>query len=87
MCHLGVLEDIGAVLGLIYLVWLYAWAKKQLGSAIIAALFAVIVVYLTFFRYPFLIWVPVILFLIATFFSGMFEKIPIGAKKPERLKD
>ena len=87
MIALDVLENIQIAAGLIYLIWLYAWAKKQLGSAPIAAIFAVIIVYLTFYLYPWLIWVPIIFFLIATFFSGMFEKIPSSAKKPEHLKD
>ncbi|MCD6478947.1 MAG: hypothetical protein J7L44_03615 [Candidatus Diapherotrites archaeon] len=87
MFVLDMLTDIQTVLGLIYLVWIYAWFKKQLGSAKIAAILAVLVVYLTFFQYPILIWIPVLLFLIATFFSGMFEKIPAGQKKPEHLKD
>lgn len=87
MIALDILENIQIAAGLIYLIWLYAWAKKQLGSASIAAIFAVIIVYLTFFQYPVLIWIPIALFLIATFFSGMFEKIPSSAKKPEHLKD
>ncbi len=69
------IENIRIVLSLFYLVWIYAWAKKNLGSAKIGVLFAVIVVYLTFFQFPELVWVPVIFFLLAFFFSGMFEKI------------
>ena len=87
MVVLDMLTNIQTVLGLIYLIWIYAWFKKQAGSAKIAAILAILVVYLTFFMYPILIWIPAILFILATFFSGMFEKIPAGNKKPEYLKD
>gem|GEM_PF-786267 len=80
-------RNVEIVLGLIYLIWIYSWFKKQLGSAKISAILAVLVVYLTFFQYPELIWIPVIFFLIQTLFSGMFEKIPAAGKKPEYLKD
>ena len=62
------------VLSLFYLVWLFSWAKKALGSAKLAILFSVIVVYLTFFQFPELVWIPVIIFLLATFGKGMLEK-------------
>ena len=65
------------VLSLIYLVWLFGWSKKALGSAKLAILFAVIVVYLTFIHFPWLLFVPVIIFLLATFGSTMFEKVKI----------
>lgn len=74
------------VLSLFYLIWIYAWAKKQLGSAKIAVLFAVIVVYLTFFQFPELVWVPVIFFLLAFFFSGMFEKVGKGEVEKDFYK-
>ena len=72
------IEDIRTVLGLIYLIWVYAWAKRQLGNVALAVLVAIIIVYLTFFQYPELIWIPVIFFFLAFFFSGMFEKVGKG---------
>lgn len=74
------------VLGLFYLVWIYAWAKKQLGSAKLAILFAVIVVYLTFFQFPELVWIPALIFLFAFFGKGLFEKLP-GEGRPDYLRD
>jgi len=71
----NMIQNFWIVLSLFYLIWIYAWAKKQLGSAKIAILFAVIVVYLTFFQFPELVLIPVIFFFLAFFFSGMFEKI------------
>jgi len=79
-------DNLWIVLSLLYLVWLYAWAKRQLGSVILAVLFAVVVVYLTFFQYRFLVWIPVVLFLFAFFFRGMFEKIPERDKTPDHLR-
>ena len=80
------ISNITIVLSLFYLIWIYAWAKKQLGSAKIAILFAVIVVYLTFFQFPELVWVPVIFFFMSFFFTGMFEKIGKGDKEPDFYK-
>jgi hypothetical protein len=68
------IENLMVVLSLFYLIWIFSWAKKAMGSAKLAILFAVIVVYLTFFQFPYLVWVPVILFLVATFGKGIIEK-------------
>ena len=77
----GPLENnLQIVLSLVYLVWIFGWAKKNLGSAKLAVLFAVIVVYLTFFQFPQLIWVPVIIFFFAVFGKGILEKIDIYKK-------
>ena len=73
-------NNVVIVLSLFYLVWIFGWAKKNLGSAKLAVLFAVIVVYLTFFQFPELVWIPVIIFLFATFGKGVLEKIDIYKK-------
>ena len=52
-------------------------SKKALGSAKLAILFAVIVVYLTFFLHPDLVWIPVIIFIFAVFGKGVFEKMGV----------
>ena len=67
--------NLETVLSLFYLIWIFGWAKKALGSAKLAILFAVIVVYLTFFQFRNLIWVPVVIFLFAVFGKGVIEKI------------
>ena len=74
------IQNIEIVLSLFYLVWIYGWAKKNLGSPKLAILFAVIVVYLTFFQFPQLIWIPVLIFIFAVFGKGFFEKINIYKK-------
>ncbi len=73
----NMIENIMTVLSLVYLVWIYSWAKSKLGSAKLAILFSVIVVYLTFFQYPELVWIPAVLFLFATFGKELIDKISI----------
>lgn len=74
----GALENnLWIVLSLFYLVWIFGWAKKNLGSPKLAVLFAVIVVYLTFFQFPELVWVPLIIFLLAVFGKGFLEKADV----------
>jgi len=67
-------SNLWIVLSLFYMVWIFGWAKKNLGSAKLAVLFAVIVVYLTFFQFPFLVWIPVAIFLFAVFGKGIIDK-------------
>lgn len=69
------IENLRIVLSLFYTVWLFSWGKKALGSAKLAILFAVIVVYLTFIQFPDLVWVPVIIFLVAVVGPTFFEKV------------
>ena len=69
--------DLWTVLALFYLVWIFSWAKKALGSAKLAILFAVIVVYLAFFLHPELVWLPLIIFIFAVFGKGVFEKMDV----------
>ncbi len=71
------LDNIWVVLSLFYLVWIFSWAKKALGSAKLAILFAVIVVYLTVIQFPQLVFIPVLIFLFATFGNTLFEKVKI----------
>lgn len=76
--NIGNLEtDIIIVLTLIYFVWIFSWGKKVMGSAKLAVLFALIVVYLVFILHPELVWIPVIIFLLATFGTSMFDKVNV----------
>jgi len=70
-------NDIMTVLSLFYFAWIYSWSKSKLGSAKLAVLFAVIVVYLAFFLHPELVWVPVAIFLFATFGKEFFEQTKV----------
>ena len=59
--------DLKVALSLFFLVWVYSWAKGNLGSPKLAIIFAAIIVYLTVSQHRELIWLGVILFLLATF--------------------
>ncbi|MEK6958515.1 MAG: hypothetical protein AABW59_00555 [archaeon] len=69
------LMSIALVLFIIYFLWFFSWGKKQLGTRL-GLLLALVFMYLTFFTYPELIWVPVILFIMTTFGKDLLEKIP-----------
>jgi len=66
--------DLEIALSLFFLVWVYAWAKGNLGSPKLAIIFAAIIVYLTVSQHRELIWLGVILFLLATFGKELLEK-------------
>lgn len=72
-----VLKNIEIVLTLVIFVWIYGWAKGALGSPKLAVLFAIIVVFLTFYTFPILIWVLVLVLILATFGVEIFSKIDI----------
>ena len=63
------------VLLIIYFLWFFSWGKKQVGSKL-GLVIAIVLMYLTFFLYPDLIWVPFILFILATFGKELLERIP-----------
>ena len=71
----GLTGNLEVALMLFFFVWLFSWAKGSLGSAKLAVLFAVIIVYLTVFQYRELVWLAVALFLFATFGKELFSKI------------
>ena len=66
MFFLEVLDNVWIVISLYLFVWIYGWAKENLGSAKLAILFAVIVFYLTFYSYQYLVWILVGLFILQT---------------------
>jgi hypothetical protein len=71
----GLTGNLEIALILFFFIWLFGWAKGSLGSAKLAVLFAIIVVYLTVYQYRELVWIAVILFLFATFGKELFSKI------------
>ncbi len=72
---LDVLNDIAIVLVIFYFVWLFGWGKKALGSAKLAILLAFVIVFLIFIQHWELVWVPVILFFLATFGKEFLNKV------------
>ena len=74
---LDIWGDVWLALAIFTFVWIYSWAKNNLGSAKLAVLFAIIIAYITFYTNPELIWIGVALFVFATFGKEIFEKIPV----------
>lgn len=71
----GITGNLEIALILFFFIWLFGWAKGSLGSAKLAVLFAIIIVFLTVYQYRELVWVAVILFLFATFGKELFSKL------------
>ena len=68
-------QNVWIALTLFVFVWIFSWAKGSLGSAKLAVLFAIIVVYLTAYQFPILIWGAVTVFILATFGKELFAKL------------
>jgi len=68
-------DNLLVALTLFIFVWIFSWAKGQLGSVKLAILFAVIIVYLTFYQFPELVWLALLIFIFATFGKELFEKM------------
>lgn len=68
-------QNLLVALTLFIFIWIFAWAKGQLGSTKLAILFAVIIVYLTFYQFPDLVWLALAIFVFATFGKELFEKM------------
>ncbi|MFH0714535.1 MAG: hypothetical protein V1847_02550 [Candidatus Diapherotrites archaeon] len=78
---LDIFNNIWIALTIFALVWIFSWAKSNMGSAKIALIFAIVIVWLTFYSYPDLIWIGVFLFLLATFGKEVIEKSGLLDKK------
>lgn len=60
-------------------IWIYGWGKGNLGSAKLAIIFALIIVYLTFYSFPELVWLIVGIYFFANFGKDIIAKInPFG---------
>ncbi len=62
---------------IVYFLWFFTWGKKQVGTKL-GILLAIFLTYLIFFLYPEMIWVPFILFILATFGKEYLERIKVG---------
>ena len=66
---------IALVLLIIYFLWIYAWAKKQVGATV-GLLLAILISWLLFYNFQELIWVPFILWLWSVFGKDLLERVP-----------
>jgi len=71
----ALMDNIWVALVLFIFVWVFGWAKENLGSAKLAIIFALIVVYLTFWQFPILVWLLVAMFLLSKFGTEFFGRI------------
>ena len=62
---------------IVYFLWFFSWGKKQIGTKL-GILLAIFLTYLIFFLYPEMIWLPFILFILATFGKEYLERIKVG---------
>lgn len=77
---LEIWDNIWIALAIFTFVWIFSWAKSNLGSAKLAVIFAIVIAYITFYTNPELIWIGVALFIFATFGKEIFEKVHIIQK-------
>ncbi|MDD3084133.1 MAG: hypothetical protein PHP82_03860 [Candidatus ainarchaeum sp.] len=70
-----IMLSLALVILIVLFIWIYSWGKNQLGTKL-GLLLAVIIVYLTFFSFPELIWIVFIFFILATFGKELLERIP-----------
>jgi chromate transport protein ChrA len=70
-----IMLSLALVILIVLFIWIYSWGKNQLGTKL-GLLIAIIIVYLTFFSFPELIWLIFIFFLLSTFGKDLLERIP-----------
>jgi chromate transport protein ChrA len=70
-----IMLSIALVILIVLFIWIYSWGKNQLGTKL-GLLIAIIIVYLTFFSFPELIWIILIFFILSTFGKELLERIP-----------
>lgn len=76
----ALLDNIQLALTVILFIWIYNWAKGNVGSAKMAFVTALIIVFLTFYSYPELIWLLVFIWGFATFGKDLFSRINVFDK-------
>jgi len=63
------------ILFIVYFLWIYAWAKKQVGPKL-GIVLAVVIMFLLFYSFPELIWIPFLLFIWSVFGKELMERVP-----------
>ena len=62
---------------IVYFLWFFSWGKKKVGTKL-GILLAIFLTYLVFVLYPEMIWVPLILFILATFGKEYLERVKVA---------
>ena len=68
-------DNIHLAITIFLFILIYNWAKGNVGSAKLALVTAIIIVFLTFYQFPDLVWLLVALWAFATFGKDIFQKI------------
>ncbi len=68
-------ENIHLAVTIFIFIWIYNWAKGNVGSAKLALVTAIVIMFLTFYQFPELVWALVGLWAFATFGKDIFQKI------------
>lgn len=80
MILLDLAENIHIAISIFLFIWIYNWAKGSVGSAKLALFLAVIIMFLTFYSYPELVWVLVALWAFTTFGKDLLSKVGVFEK-------
>ena len=73
----ALLSNIHLAITIFLFIWIYNWAKGNVGSAKLAFVTAVLIVFLTIYQFPELVWFIVFLWAFATFGKDIFTKINV----------
>ncbi len=81
MLHYAALADnVHLAISIFLFIWIYNWAKGNVGSTKLAIITAVIIMFLTFYQFPELVWLLVGLWAFATFGKDVFAKVNVFEK-------
>lgn len=73
-------DNIHLAITIFLFIWLYNWAKGNVGSAKLALVTAIVIMFLTFYSFPELVWALVALWAFATFGKDVFSRVHIFDK-------
>jgi hypothetical protein len=76
----SLLENIHLAITIFLFIWIYNWAKGNVGSTKLALVTAVLILFLTFYQFPELVWILVGLWAFATFGKDLFTKVGLFDK-------
>lgn len=73
-------ENIQLAITIFLFIWIYNWAKGNMGSAKLALITAIVIMFLTFYSFPELVWLLVLLWAFATFGKDIFSRVGLFDK-------
>ncbi|MDP2666726.1 MAG: hypothetical protein Q8P05_04500 [Candidatus Diapherotrites archaeon] len=73
-------ENVQLAITIFLFIWIYNWAKGNVGSTKLAFVTALVIMFLTFYQFPELVWGLVFLWAFATFGKDVFTKVNVFGK-------